>query len=56
MEKSHKQKMKIAFRKSRNLTEENKKKDIQINQLEENLKVYIFICEHILISYSSGDE
>ena len=31
--------MRNAFKKCRNLTEENKKKDIKINQLEDSLKV-----------------
>ena len=31
--------MRNAFKKCRNLTEENKKKEIKINQLEDSLKV-----------------
>ena len=44
--------MRNAFKKCRNLTEENKKKDIKINQLEDSLKVSEAVLrEEIIYKY-----
>ena len=44
--------MRNAFKKCRNLTEENKKKDIKINQLEDSLKVSeAGLIEEIIYKY-----